>query len=134
MLKHRVEVLKRVKADSEYEAGTETILKAATYKISVHYAFKIADHIIEKLKKEELRYEYYRKRGIGDYPPFFLFAVLTAAEVVKFVESVDSEFLASVKASKVAPPTATVTIAVALACPGTHVRKCNVLLHPSQCV
>ena len=32
---------------------SETILEAATYKISVHYAFKIADHIIEKLKKEE---------------------------------------------------------------------------------
>ena len=26
---------------------SETILEAATYKISVHYAFKIADHIIE---------------------------------------------------------------------------------------
>lgn len=32
---------------------SETLLEAATYKISVHYAFKIADHIIEKLKKEE---------------------------------------------------------------------------------
>ena len=32
---------------------TETLLEAATYKISVHYAFKIADHIIEKLKKED---------------------------------------------------------------------------------
>ena len=32
---------------------SETIHEAATYKISVHYAFKIADHIIEKLKKEE---------------------------------------------------------------------------------
>lgn len=32
---------------------SETILEAATYKISVHYAFKITDHIIEKLKKEE---------------------------------------------------------------------------------
>ena len=32
---------------------TETLLEAATYKISVHYAFKIADHIIEKLKEEE---------------------------------------------------------------------------------
>ena len=32
---------------------SETILEAATYKISVHYAFKIANHIIEKLKKEE---------------------------------------------------------------------------------
>ena len=32
---------------------SETILEAATYKVSVHYAFKIADHIIEKLKKEE---------------------------------------------------------------------------------
>ena len=33
---------------------SETILEAATYKISVHYAFKIADHIIEKLKLEDL--------------------------------------------------------------------------------
>ena len=32
---------------------TETILEAATYKISVHYAFKIAEHIIELLKKED---------------------------------------------------------------------------------
>jgi hypothetical protein len=32
---------------------TETILEAATYRISVHYAFKIADHIIEKLKAED---------------------------------------------------------------------------------
>lgn len=32
---------------------SETILEAATYKISVHYAFKIADHIIEKLKAED---------------------------------------------------------------------------------
>ena len=32
---------------------TETILEAATYKISVHYAMKIADYIVEKLKKEE---------------------------------------------------------------------------------
>lgn len=32
---------------------SETILEAATYKISVHYAFKIADHIIERLKKED---------------------------------------------------------------------------------
>lgn len=36
---------------------SETILEAATYKISVHYAFKIADHIIEKLKKEEAEEE-----------------------------------------------------------------------------
>ena len=36
---------------------TETILEAATYKISVHYAFKIADHIIERLKKEEQKAE-----------------------------------------------------------------------------
>ena len=35
---------------------SETILEAATYKISVHYAFKIADHIIEKLKKEDTEY------------------------------------------------------------------------------
>ena len=33
---------------------TETILEAATYKVSVHYAFKIADYIIDKLKKEEM--------------------------------------------------------------------------------
>ena len=32
---------------------TETILEAAAYKISVHYAMKIADYIVEKLKKEE---------------------------------------------------------------------------------
>lgn len=32
---------------------SETILEAATYRISVHYAFKIADHIIEKLKAED---------------------------------------------------------------------------------
>lgn len=32
---------------------SETIMEAATYKITVHYAFKIADHIIEKLKAEE---------------------------------------------------------------------------------
>ncbi len=32
---------------------SETILETATYKISVHYAFKIADHIIERLKKED---------------------------------------------------------------------------------
>jgi hypothetical protein len=36
---------------------SETILEAATYKISVHYAFKIADHIIEKLKKEDQDYK-----------------------------------------------------------------------------
>lgn len=36
---------------------TETILEAATYKISVHYAFKIADHIIEKLKREDPDYK-----------------------------------------------------------------------------
>ena len=36
---------------------SETILEAATYKISVHYAFKIADHIIEKLKKEDPEYQ-----------------------------------------------------------------------------
>ena len=35
---------------------SETILEAATYKISVHYAFKIADHIIEKLKREDPDY------------------------------------------------------------------------------
>ena len=72
--------------------------------------------------------------GIGDYPLFFLFAVLSTAEFVKFVKCVDAEFLASVEATEVAPPTATVTIAVALACPGTHVRKCNVLRRPSRCV
>lgn len=32
---------------------SETIIEAATYKISVHYAFKIADHIIKKLKEED---------------------------------------------------------------------------------
>ena len=32
---------------------TETILEAATYKITVHYAMMIADHIIERLKKED---------------------------------------------------------------------------------
>lgn len=36
---------------------SETILEAATYKISVHYAFKIADHIIEKLKMEDHDYK-----------------------------------------------------------------------------
>jgi hypothetical protein len=36
---------------------SETILEAATYKISVHYAFKIADHIIEKLKQEDQDYK-----------------------------------------------------------------------------
>lgn len=34
---------------------SETILEAATYKITVHYAMKIADHIIEKLKAEDLK-------------------------------------------------------------------------------
>lgn len=32
---------------------TETIIEAATYRISVHYAFKIADHIIDRLKRED---------------------------------------------------------------------------------
>lgn len=32
---------------------SETILEAATYRISIHYAFKIADYIIEKLKAED---------------------------------------------------------------------------------
>lgn len=32
---------------------SETILEAATYKISVHFAFKIADYIVERLKMEE---------------------------------------------------------------------------------
>jgi hypothetical protein len=32
---------------------TETIIEAATYKITVHQAFKIADYIIEKLKAED---------------------------------------------------------------------------------
>lgn len=41
---------------------SETILEAATYKISVHYAFKIADHIIEKLKKEEQEMKECRSR------------------------------------------------------------------------
>lgn len=36
---------------------SETILEAATYNISVHYAFKIADHIIEKLKLEDPDYK-----------------------------------------------------------------------------
>lgn len=31
---------------------TETLLEAATYKIAVHYAMKMADHIIELLKQE----------------------------------------------------------------------------------
>lgn len=32
---------------------TETLVEAATYKLTVHQAFKIADYIIERLKKEE---------------------------------------------------------------------------------
>ena len=32
---------------------SETILEAATYRISVHYAFKIADYIIEGLRAED---------------------------------------------------------------------------------
>ena len=32
---------------------TETIIEAAGYKVVVHQAFKIADYIVEKLKKEE---------------------------------------------------------------------------------
>ena len=32
---------------------SETILEAATYKITVHYAMKIADHIIEKAEDQE---------------------------------------------------------------------------------
>jgi hypothetical protein len=32
---------------------SETIIEAATYKITVHQAFKIADHIIERLKAED---------------------------------------------------------------------------------
>lgn len=32
---------------------TETIIEAATYKLTVHQAFKIADHIITNLKSED---------------------------------------------------------------------------------
>lgn len=32
---------------------TETIVEVAAYKEVVHQAFKIADYIVEKLKKEE---------------------------------------------------------------------------------
>ena len=32
---------------------TETIIEAATYRLTVHHAFKIANYIIEKLKEEE---------------------------------------------------------------------------------
>lgn len=32
---------------------TETIIEAAGYKVIVHQAFKIADYMVEKLKKEE---------------------------------------------------------------------------------
>lgn len=32
---------------------TETLIEATGYKVIVHQAFKIADHIIEKLKKED---------------------------------------------------------------------------------
>ena len=32
---------------------TETIIEAAGYKVIVHQAFRIADYIVEKLKKEE---------------------------------------------------------------------------------
>lgn len=32
---------------------TETLIEAAGYKVVVHHAFKIADYIVEKLKKEE---------------------------------------------------------------------------------
>ena len=32
---------------------TETLIEAAGYKVVVHQAFKIADYIVEKLKKEE---------------------------------------------------------------------------------
>lgn len=32
---------------------SETIIEAAGYKLVVHQAFKIADYIIEKLKKED---------------------------------------------------------------------------------
>lgn len=34
---------------------TETLIEAAGYKVVVHQAFKIADYIVEKLKKEEKR-------------------------------------------------------------------------------
>ena len=32
---------------------TETLIEAAGYKVVVHQAIKIADYIVEKLKKEE---------------------------------------------------------------------------------
>ena len=32
---------------------TETLIEAAGYKVIVHHAFKIADHIIERLKQED---------------------------------------------------------------------------------
>lgn len=32
---------------------TETLIEAATYRLTVHRAFKMAEHIIERLKKEE---------------------------------------------------------------------------------
>lgn len=32
---------------------TETVIEAAGYKLIVHQAFKIADHIIDRLKKED---------------------------------------------------------------------------------
>ena len=32
---------------------TETLIEAAGYKVVVHQAFRIADYIVEKLKKEE---------------------------------------------------------------------------------
>ena len=41
---------------------TETVIEMATYRMTVHHAFRIADYIIEKLKKEEI--EYPTERGI----------------------------------------------------------------------
>ena len=32
---------------------TDTLIEAAGYKVVVHQAFRIADYIVEKLKKEE---------------------------------------------------------------------------------
>ena len=32
---------------------TETLIEAAGYKVVVHQAFRIADYMVEKLKKEE---------------------------------------------------------------------------------
>lgn len=49
-----------------------------------------------------------------------LFAVAASAEAGKFVEAIDTESVAAVEAVEVPPPPTSVTVAVAIACPGAH--------------